>query len=523
MSHICRPPCDDAVIRSVPDVPPCARLLGRWVLAATIIGSSMAFIDGTVVNVALPVLQADFHATAPELLWIVESYLLFLGALILVGGMLGDHFGHRRIYAGGVALFAAASAWCGLAPDSSQLIIARAVQGVGGALLVPGSLAIISATFGEGQRARAIGTWSGFTALTMALGPVLGGWLVDNVSWRWIFFINVPPAAIVIWILYRRVPESREETEAAALDWPGALLATVGLGAIVFGLIEAGIAGFEQASALGPLAVGAVVMIAFLLVEARVRAPMVPLGLFRSRAFSGANFVTLLLYAALSGGLFYFPFNLIQVQGYSATAAGAAFLPFVLIMFVLSRWSGGLVDRYGGRLPLVIGPTVAAAGYALFAVPSVGGGYWTTFFPAVAVLGVGMAISVAPLTTVVLAAVDVRRAGVASGINNAVARIAGLLAIAVMGVFVLGAFNGALDGRLATLELPAGARQMLDQERIKLAGAEIPGGLGAQLQAALEQAVADAFVSGFRLAMLIAAGLALASALVALLTVGRGS
>ena len=517
----CTQPCDKAVVGAAPDCKPCTGNVGRWVLAATIVGSSMAFIDGTAVNVALPVLQEELNATVAGLQWIVESYALLLAALILVGGMLGDLYGRRRFFAAGVVVFAAASVWCGLAPDTLQLIVARAVQGVGAALMVPGSLALISATFSEEQRGRAIGTWSAFTALAMALGPVFGGWLVDNVSWRGVFFINIPPAAVVIWILLRYVPESRGASGSPRLDWQGALLATIGLGAVVFGLIESGHRGFGHVTVLGALAVGVAAMISFVVIEARSDVPMVPLNLFRSRTFSGANLLTLLLYAALSGGLFYLPFNLILVQGYSATAAGAAFLPLILIMFALSRWSGGLVDRYGGRIPLTVGPIIAAIGFAIFAIPSIGGSYWTTFFPAMVILGLGMAISVAPLTTVVMGAVEVGRAGVASGINNAVSRVAALLAIAVMGIFISIAFNGRLDTHLASLDVPSEARAILDQERNKLAGAEIPAGVADEVRAALQHAVADSFVSGFRLVMLIAAGLALAGGLSASVTIGR--
>ncbi len=516
-----REPCNEAAMGAPPLPEACAKSTGRWVLAATILGSSMAFIDATAVNVALPVLQDKLDASVAELQWIVESYALFLAALILAGGMMGDLFGRRRIFALGVAAFGVASVWCGLAPDAPQLIVARAAQGLGAALLVPGSLALISANFGKDQRGRAIGTWSALTALAMALGPVLGGWLVDNVSWRWIFFINLPLAAAVLAILARSVPESRDETGDLRLDGLGAALATAGLGALVFGLIESGRRGFDDPLVLGALAAGALLMAAFLRVEARVSAPMMPLGLFRSRTFAGANLITLLLYGALSGGLFYVPFNLIQVQGYSATEAGAAFLPFILIVGALSRWSGGLADRYGGRTPLIAGQLVAAAGFALFAVPAVGGGYWSTVFPAMAVLGLGMAISAAPLTTIVMGAVDERRAGIASGINNAVSRTAGLLAIAVMGIFVLMAFNSGLDQQLAGLELPPEARMALDAERIKLAGAEVPHGVGAAARAAIEAAIARSFVSGYQLVMMISAGLALLGAASAVLMLER--
>ncbi|HEX8139171.1 MAG TPA: MFS transporter [Pyrinomonadaceae bacterium] len=519
MANIIRPPCDEGVIESGAAAAPCAKAEGRWILAATILGSSMVFIDGTVVNVALPSLQDNLDASVVDVQWVVEAYALFLAALLLAGGSLGDHFGRRRIYGIGVALFALASVWCGLAPDINQLIIARAVQGIGGALLVPGSLAIISASFKTEERGRAIGTWSGFTAITSAVGPVTGGWLIENLSWRAIFFINVPLALIVLALVFLHVPESRDEKETAGLDWLGAVLATISLGAIVYGLIESSRLGFKHPAILTALACGVMTTILFLILEARKREPMLPLRLFRSRNFSGANLLTLFLYTALSGCLFFFPLNLIQVQGYTATAAGAALLPFVLLMFSLSRWSGGLVKRYGAKIPLVIGPMIAALGFALFMLPSVGGIYWTTFFPAVVVLGLGMAVSVAPLTTTVMSAVKENRAGIASGINNAVSRAAGLLSVAVLGIVMLHAFNSYLDKRLATLNLSPEAEQTLDGQRAKLAGAELPENLDSALRGSTEQVIDEAFVYGFRRVMAVAIVLALMSALSAWLII----
>ena len=475
----------------------------------------MAFIDGTVVNVALPALQSSLKASARDMLWVVESYALCLAALILVGGSLGDRYGRRRIFCAGTALFALASICCGLAPGVRQLIAARAAQGAAGAMLVPGSLAIISASFPEDRRGAAIGTWSGFTAITAAIGPVIGGWLIEHVSWRAVFFINVPLALVVLAISYWRVPETRDDTSQKRLDWPGAGLATVGLGCVVYGLIESSRSGFAHPSVIIALAGGAISLALFTIVEARSANPMLPLTLFRSRTFSGANLVTLFLYTALSGALFFLPLNLIQVQGYSATEAGAALLPFILIMFILSRWAGGIVKRYGSKLPLVVGPIIVALAFGLFMLPDTGGGYWSGFFPAVAVLGLGMATSVAPLTTTVMNAVAANRAGVASGVNNAVSRTAGLLGIAILGVVILHAYNADLDKRLSQMSLPDEARRSIDEQRGSLAAYDAPADISDEKRSELKIAVDESFVNGFRVVMAIAAALALSGALTA--------
>lgn len=518
MANIGRPPCDEGAIRSGKDGEPCEASSGPWILAATIVGSSMAFIDGTVVNVALPALQRSLGATATDAQWIVESYALMLAALILVGGSLGDHYGRRRIFSSGVLVFAAASMICGLAQNPEQLIAARAVQGIGGAMLVPGSLSIISAAFSEQDRGKAIGTWSGFSGITAALGPVLGGFLIQTVSWRAAFFINVPLAAVVLFLVARHVPESRDP-DAARLDFPGATLATLGLGGIVFGLIQSSETGFGNLPVILGLVVGGASLVAFVFVERRSREPMMPLALFRSRNFSGANLLTLFLYAGLGGALYYFPFNLIQVQGYSATAAGSAFLPFVVIVFLMSRWAGGLVTRYGAKLPLIVGPTIAAAGFILFTLPGIGGSYWTTFFPAVVVMGFGMSLVIAPLTTTALNAVEGQHSGLASGVNNAVSRTASLLSIAVLGIFVFTAFSNTLDSRMAKMDLPPAVVKQMDARKVDLGAAQAPQSVDATTKKEINQAVDESFVAGFRTVMFIAAGLALASALVSALII----
>jgi EmrB/QacA subfamily drug resistance transporter len=492
---------------------------GTWVLAATILGSSMVFIDGTAVNVALPVLQSSFQATSTQVQWVVEAYALFLAALLLLGGSLGDLFGRKRIFMVGVILFTASSALCGFAPNITFLALARGIQGIGGALLTPSSLAIISASFDANERGKAIGTWSGFTAITAAIGPVLGGWLVEHASWRSVFFLNLPVAVAILVIAGWHIEESYGDRTQRRIDWPGASLVTIGLAALTYGLITASARGLGSPVVAVTLAAGIIALIAFLFVESRSAAPMVPLGLFRSRNFAGANLLTLLLYGALGGALYFVPFNLIQVQGYSPEAAGASLLPFILLMFALSRWSGGLVAKVGARLPLVVGPAVAACGFALFARAGVGGSYWTTFGPAVMVLGLGMAIAVAPLTTTVMGSVGDEHAGLASGINNAVSRTAGLLSVALLGLAIVGVFGSALQRGMASIAVPPSVRLSISGQSGKLAAIALPPDIGDEDSLALTRAIDDAFVAGFRAVMIAAAVLALAAALTAAITI----
>ena len=511
--------CDENLIRSGPATAPCSKSRGRWILAATILASSMAFIDGTVVNVALPALQTNLNATAVDVQWVIESYALLLSALLLVGGSLGDHYGRRRVFLLGIVIFAVASGLCGFAGNIRQLIAARALQGFGAALLVPGSLAIISNSFSEQERGRAIGVWSGFSAITTGIGPALGGWLIEHVSWRAVFFINVPLAFVIVLISLRNVAENSNR-ETTRVDWLGAILAALGLGAMVYGLIESSQVGLNDRSVIMALATGVVVLILFLFVESRLSQPMLPLTLFRSRTFAGTNLLTFLLYAALGGTLFFLPLNLIQVQHYSPTAAGAVLLPFILIMSFLSRWSGGLVARYGPKATLVVGPTIASFGYLLFLVPEIGGNYWTNFFPPVVVLGLGMAITVAPLTTTVMNSISQNRAGIASGVNNAVARTASLVAIAVFGVVMLQLFKINLDRTLSRTNLPASVAESIRSQSSRLAAIGIPNDPNPGTQRLIRRAINESFVSGFRWVMFIGAALAAASAVTALFWIG---
>lgn len=524
MSGIIRTACDEGVIRgSVRSTPGCKDRAKRWVLATTILGSSMAFIDGSVVSVALPAIQADMNASLRGAQWIVNAYMLTLGALMLAGGAAGDRYGRRRVFAIGVVAFTLASLACGFAPNTSTLVAARALQGIGGALMVPESLAMISAAFPEGERGRAIGTWAGFSALTTALGPVLGGWLVDASSWRAIFFVNVPLGILALVIALWRVPESRDETAQGQIDWRGALLATLALGAIAYALTVESEVGWSHPLVYGPLIASVLLAAAFLWWEAHSPSPMMPIGLFRSLPFSGANALTLLLYFAIGGAMFFVPFNLIGVGGYSAMAAGAAFLPFTLIMGGLSRWSGALIEHYGARRPLIVGPLIVAIGLAMCALPSVGQSYWTGFFPAMAVLGFGTAVSVAPLTTVVMESAGDRHSGVASGINNAVARVAGLLAVALLGAIAIGQFRSALDSGLRDAQASGEVREKMREQAARLAEARVPESLPDAERERLTGVMHEAFVYSFRVVMLSSAVMAMLSAVCAFIAIPESS
>ncbi len=431
---------------------------GRWVVAATVLGTGIAVLDSTVVGIALPSIGRDFHGGVGTLQWVVTGYALTLAAFLLLGGSLGDRYGRKRVFSVGVVWFAVASACCGVAPSAGLLIAARVVQGVGGALLAPASLAILQASFRPEDRARTIGAWSGMSGVAAAAGPLVGGYLIAVGSWRWVFYINLPVAAAVLAITARHVPETRDETSAGRIDTVGAALAVVFLAGLTYGLIEAPTRGWSSPAVVGSLAVAAVAAPAFLVVEHRRAHPMLPLRLFRSRQFSGANAVTFAVYGALGGALFLLPVELQIVKHYSPLESGLALLPVTLVMLSLSARSGALSARIGPRLQMTAGPLIVGAGLALLTRATDPGSYWTEVFPAVLLFAFGLAFTVAPLTATAMGAAPTEHSGIASAVNNVVARAAGLLAVAVLpllagltGAAALGATGLAAGFRTAML------------------------------------------------------------------------
>ena len=469
---------------------------GRWVLLATIGGSGLAMLDATVVNIALREIGSELGAGFTELQWIINAYTLTLAALILLGGSLGDRFGRRRVFLVGVVWFAVASLLCGLAPNAETLVLFRGLQGIGGALLTPGSLAILAASFAPGDRARAVGAWSGLGGLAGALGPFLGGWLVA-IDWRAVFLVNLPVAALIVWVTLRHVPETRDADSPPGLDVTGTVLAASGLGALTYGLTTASV---------GVSALGGTALVAFVLVERRSPHPLVPLRLFADRRFSAVNALTLLVYSALGVFFFLLVLQLQTVAGFSPLVSGTAMLPVTALMLLLSARAGALTERIGPRLPLTVGPLVAAAGFLLTLRIGPGASYWADVLPAVVVLGLGLSATVAPLTATVLGSVEQRYAGSASGVNNAVARSAGLLAVALIPVAagiggddytVPAAFDAGFDRAMtisavllvlgavvAAVLLRAPAAEALPEEELRLARCPHCGVTGPQLHPA---------------------------------------
>jgi EmrB/QacA subfamily drug resistance transporter len=492
----------------------------KWILAATIVASTMAFSDMTIVNVALPVLQDSLGASFAAVQWVVEAYTLVLSAMILVGGAIGDLYGRRRVFSIGIVIFALASAGCGLAPDAETLIIARGVQGFGAALMVPGSLAIVSASFPRSRQGDAIGLWSVATGISMAIAPAFGGWLIDTLSWHAAFLINLPLAALALTITLRFVPESRSD-HARSLDLVGMLLAVVGLGALTYGLIAAGSHGFADLHSSGAMALGAVALVLFVLAEHRTRDPMVPLRMFKLPNFGGIQAYTFLLWAALHGATFFVPFRLMQVQGLKPTEAGMALLPLIVIASLLARWFGKLADKVDPRRLLVGGACLTGCGFFMLAVPDANTHYLIGFMPPLILMGLGMGMCQVPVTVVALNAAGPSHVGTSSAINNMAARTGGLIAIAVFGLVLAHGFSAALTPALQAAGLPDAARAALELQRAKLAGAIVPTDLSPELQAAATAAIKSAFITGYRWAMGVAGAMAFVSALVALRFIRR--
>ena len=508
-------PCGEIAIQASPTAPACVRRR-LWVLVAAVLGSTLAFVDESVVNVALPQMESDLHATLSAMQWVINAYTLCMSAVLLLGGAAADQFGRRLIFVVGVSVFAISSIVCGTSRDVADLVGARAIQGIGSALLIPCSLALIGAAYDEKDRGGAIGIWSGASALASGAAPLLGGWLVDHWSWRVIFLINPVLAVPTLWIALSRVPESRDPNAQTGIDWLGAALAASGLGSLVYGFIAASDLGWEHRTVVMSVAAGAVLLTAFVVSERHSRSPMMPLELFHSRVFGGINAQTLLLYGALGSAFFFLPFLLIQAYRYSATAVGASYLPFTVILGGLSRWSGRLIDRFGARWPLVVGPSVVACGFALLGRR---GDIYTGVLVPMTILGFGMTVTVTPLTTTVINAVPERRTGVASGINNAVASVASLLLIAVMGSIALSTFSHFLTQHLDSSVSSEGITSAVEAARHGLVIPPLPSGLSTDDAQRAHSIVVDSLKSALRMTLWVAAGLALASAVVAAFTI----
>jgi EmrB/QacA subfamily drug resistance transporter len=478
----------------------------------------MAFIDGTALSVALPALQADLRTTGANLLWVTNAFSLPLAALLLFGGALGDCFGRRRIFMLGIVIFTGASLACGLSATVETLIAARVVQGIGGALMIPGSLAMISSFFPEAQRGKAIGAWSAFSVLATTIGPIFGGMLASAGFWRGVFFINLPLAAVSLAILTFKIPRDAPRSQRTKIDGWGALSVTVGLAGLNFGFVRWSALSFGEPTVWISLLIGVTALVAFFLIQLRVEHPLLPLDVFKSRALTGTCLLSFLFYMGFHGTLFFLPLNLIQVQGYSATMAGLTQVPLMVLLVILSAWAGRLVDRRGPRLPLTLGPVLAGAGFLLLAYPGVTVGppaFWSSFLPGILLIGVGLGLTAAPLSTTIMLSVDAHRLGLASGINSSVTRLAGVFAIAILGPVMLAWFSHSVQVNAIQLELPAAAVEQLKLESAKLAAAEIPTGLSAEMTTRVGQLIKESFVDAFRWIVGIAAGLSWLGAMLA--------
>ncbi|AZQ64028.1 DHA2 family efflux MFS transporter permease subunit [Flammeovirga pectinis] len=488
----------------------------KWTLLATILASSLVFIDGTALNVALPALQRDLNLSGAQLLWVINGYALFLSALLLLGGSLGDLYGRNKIFLIGLILFSVSSFFCGIAQSSYHLLIARSFQGVGGALLTPGSLSILSAHFDNSNRGQAIGLWSTFSALTGVLGPILGGWLAGMGLWRIIFFLNIPLSIMVLIIMLTKVPETSNKN-AQKLDVWGALFVVLGLTGLTYGFIESASLGFFHPIIISSVFIGCASLVLFILVQKRSRHPMMPLSLFKSSTFSGGNLLTLFVYAAMGGVLFFVPLNLIDIQGYSEVNTGLAMLPIIICIASISPLMGKYVDKNGYRKPLIVGPIIISIGYYLFSLCGITNGaeeYWTTFFLPFLILGIGMGITVAPLTTSVMGSVSEENIGVGSGVNNVIARAANVLAVALMGALALYLFTAYVTDGINALELGQHIKQEVIVEAVNFTGAKVPSDVIIDQKETIAILYKNAFVEAFNQIVYIAVGLTLLSSVV---------
>ena len=485
-------------------------------MTSAILASSMAFIDGTALNVVLPSLQEDLDASASNLFWVLNSYLLMLASLILMGGSLGDKLGRKKVFMIGILIFLAGSLACGLAPDVTFLIIFRALQGLGGALMIPGSLSLISASFSSEERGKAIGTWSAITTMVTIGGPVLGGALGDAGLWRFIFFINIPIGAVSAVILWFKVKESKDESSNNRIDYPGVLTTVPGLALLTFGFLKIPETGIQNVLIILSLAGGFLLLFLFIIIEKRSKNPMLPLELFSNKTFSGVNLLTFFLYAALTAGMLFLGLNMIQVQHYSQLQAGLTLLPFSILMVSLARYSGKLSDKYGPRWLLIAGPATAGLGFLLLSFVKETAGpseYWTTYFPGILVFGLGMSFTVAPLTSTVMGSVPDHFSGTASGVNNAITRISGVFANAILGALALLLFSSYLENGMTDLRLNSNTRQSVMAEAENLGNAAVPAGISERQRRIIEETYNNGFIASYSIVMLICAGMALLGSL----------
>ena len=489
---------------------------GKWIMVSAILASAMAFIDSTALNVVLPSLQKSLNATGADLFWLLNAYLLMLASLILIGGSLGDKLGRKKVFMLGIFIFIIGSAACGFSPSIFLLIIFRIIQGIGGALMIPGSLSLISSSINETERGKAIGTWSAITTIVTMGGPILGGGLADAGLWRYIFFINVPIGIIALIILWLKVSESRDEDADKAVDIWGAIAIALSLALITFGFLRVPAVGFHHPQVYITLPLGVLLLFVFLLIEKRSKHPMMPLYLFSNMTFTGVNLLTFFLYAGLGAGMLFLSLNLVQAQGYSQLQSGLTFLPFTILMIIIARYAGAFADKHGPRLLLIMGPGIAGMGLLILSFVGQTAGpssYWTTFFPGIIVFGFGMSLTVAPLTATVMGSVSNHLSGTASGVNNALTRISNVFANAIFGALAVLFFVGVLQDHIKNLPLDARTRQEVTDEGTNLGNAKPPANLNANNKKTIALVYRESFIHAYASIMRISGGLGLLGAI----------